>query len=154
MRRITSRGVTLVEVMIALAVLSVGILATVGFQVSTLDTNRRAQTINQLTRLAATEMEVRRQTAVSSAEVNAGPLPCATQVPAGFAQENCTVEIVGCGVLIAENASEFVCGTGELGNVLPFATYSLTVTAAGRGQSVSLESLYSGFYVSGMLGAE
>jgi prepilin-type N-terminal cleavage/methylation domain-containing protein len=144
------QGLSMVELLIAITIFAVGILALVGFQTSSLATNRQAQTINQLTRLATTEMELRRQTLVAEA----GPaLPCVTTVPSGFNQAECTVEIVSCGIVISQPTvdrpfgSEFACGTG-----LPFATYRVTVTAAGRGESVKLQSLYGGFYVSGSLG--
>jgi type IV pilus assembly protein PilV len=137
-------GMSLIEVMIAIVVLAVGVLGVAGFQTSTLSTNRQAQTINQLTRLATTEMEVRRQTLVDVA----GTTTCLTRVPHGFDQADCRVEIVSCGVIVAQHASEFLCGTG-----LPFATFSVTVSASGRGQTVQLRSLYGGFYVSGSLGA-
>ena len=145
MRTESASGLTVLEVVIAIAVLAMGILAAVTFQASTLHTNRDAQVINQLTRLASTEMELRRQTLVE----NTGTFPCITAVPAGLAQEDCTVEIVPCGIIIAENASEFACGAG-----LNFATYRLTVTAQGQGHSVELRSLFGGFYVSGQLSSE
>jgi prepilin-type N-terminal cleavage/methylation domain-containing protein len=140
-----TKGLSLIEVLIAIAMLASGVLAVAGFQTSTLSTNRQAQTINQLTRLVTTEMELRRQTLVDEA----GTFTCDTRVPSGFVQGDCVVEIVSCGVIIASGASEFACGTG-----LPFATYSLTVLATGRDQSVRLQTLYGGFYVSGSLGAE
>lgn len=136
------RGLSLIEVLIAVAVLAVGILATVAFQASTLSTNRQAQTINQLTRLVSTEMEIRRQTLVEEA----GTFTCVTTVPAGFDQEDCIVEIRPCSIIVAENASTFFCD--EDGT---FATFRLAVEASGRGQSVRLQSLYGGFYVSGLL---
>jgi len=138
----TRRGLTLIEVLIAVAVLAIGILATVAFQTATLNTNRQAQTINQLTRLATTEMEIRRQTLVEEA----GTSTCLTAVPNGFAQGDCVVEIVPCTIVVAENASDFACDAGG-----EFATFRLVVEASGRGQSVRLQSLFGGFYVSGSL---
>jgi prepilin-type N-terminal cleavage/methylation domain-containing protein len=43
-------GLTLLEVLMAIVLLAVGVLAVAGFQSSTLRTNRQAQTINELTR--------------------------------------------------------------------------------------------------------
>ena len=138
-------GLTLIEVLIAVVLLDGGVLVVAGFQTSTLSTNRTAQTINQLTRLATTEMELRRQTLVESA----GRFTCNTLVPTGFVQEECVVEIVPCGVAISSGATQFLCGTG-----LPFATFRLTVSASARDQTVELQSLYGGYYVSGSLGAQ
>jgi len=135
-------GLSLIEVLIAVAVLAIGILATVAFQTSTLNTNRQAQTINQLTRLATTEMEIRRQTLVDEA----GTFTCLTTVPDGFVQEDCSVEIVPCTITVAQNASGFACDVDG-----DFATFRLVVEASGRGQSVRLQSLFGGFYVSGSL---
>jgi prepilin-type N-terminal cleavage/methylation domain-containing protein len=137
-------GLTLLEVLMAIVLLAVGVLAVAGFQSSTLRTNRQAQTINELTRLATTEMELRRQTLVE----RSGTFACETRVPRGFAQEACQVEIVPCGVVVAAGASQFQCGSG-----LPFATFRVTVRAAAFGHGVELQSLYGGFYVSGSLGA-
>lgn len=142
MRSAGNSGLTIVEVAIAIVILAVGILAAVGFQASTLSRNKDAQVINQLTRLAATEMELRRQTLVEGA----GVFDCETTLPSMLNDGTCTVEVVPCGIIISAGASEFACGAG-----LDFATYRLKVDATGRGQSVSLTSLFGGFYVSGSL---
>jgi len=137
--RRSRRGVTILEVILAIAILAIGILALAGLQASSLRTNRQAQTINQLTRLASSEMELRRQTTATP-----GTTDCLTTVPQGFSQDDCTVEVVPCGVIFSANNSEFLCDGSAT-----FATYRLTVQATGRDQSVVLQSLYSGFYVSG-----
>jgi prepilin-type N-terminal cleavage/methylation domain-containing protein len=136
---LSRRGVTILEVILAIAILAIGVLALAGLQTSSLRSNRQAQTINQLTRLASSEMELRRQTVAAT-----GTSTCITTVPLGFNQADCTVEVVPCGIIFAENASEFLCDGSAT-----FATYRLTVQAAGRDQTVTLQSLYSGFYVSG-----
>ena len=142
MSRSSRYGLSLIEVVIAIAVLSSGILATVAFQTSTLNTNRQAQTINQLTRLAVTEMELRRQTLVEEA----GTFTCVTTVPAGFDQDDCSVEILPCTIVVALNGTDFACDSD--GN---FATFRLVVEASGHGETVQLRSLFGGFYVSGLL---
>lgn len=138
------RGLTILEVLVAIVILAVGILALAGVQTSALRTNRQAQTINQLTRLAASEMELRRQTVAAP-----GTSTCLTTVPDTFVQSDCEVEVVPCGIIFASGASQFVCDGSAT-----FATYRLTVTAEGQGESVVLRSLYSGFYVSGSVSVD
>lgn len=140
-------GVTLIEVMIALGVLAIGVLAVFGLQSSTLQTNRNAQTMNQLTRLATTEMELRRQTLVDPTVDLADPTPtCRTPPPPGMQLEECTVELIPCGLSVAFGNTELDCD-----NPASFATYRIVVQARARGHSVELESFYGGFYVSGFL---
>ena len=148
MRAIRSRGrrgLTLVEVLVAISVLAVGIIALVQFQVASLRNTALADAINQTTRLVRGELEWQRQTAVSpdvtTCESTQGGLP------AGFT--SCTVEIVPCALVFVGGGSSLVCDEDSAPS-----TFRVTVTAVGPlGQQLSLSTLYTGLFVSGSAGA-
>ena len=136
-------GLTLVEVLIAMAILAIGIMALAQFQAASLRNTALADSISQTTRFVRGELEWQRQTAVSPADVT-----CATLLPDGFA--SCAVTIVPCAygfttagggaLYCAEDASP--------------STYRVTVNAVGpRGQELTLQTLWTGLFVSGAAGS-
>lgn len=138
--RASAKGLTIVEVIIAIAILAIGVLAALGFQVATLRTNTESVILNQITRVATTELEVRRQTAPEITVTN-----CVTDLPDGFPPDGCTVEFRQCTLELDEdNRLREVCpGT-------PFVTYEIVVTVRGpNGVERSFSSITPVQYVSG-----
>lgn len=140
------RGLTLVEVLIALAVLAIGVVALAQFQAASLRNTALADALNQTTRLVRGELEWQRQTAVSPDVVDCEA--AVNGLPAGFT--DCSVEIVPCALVFTEaGGGLLVCDE----DAAP-STYRVTVTATGpRGQELTLETLYTGLFVSGAAGA-
>ncbi len=136
-------GTTLVEVLIAVMVLAIGIFALVQLQATSLRHTAQAESINRVTRLVRGELEWQRQTALEPAS-----LACSSLIPGDFT--SCTVEIEPCALDFYEDGTaSFVCGP----TVSP-SVYRVTVAADGaRGQSLTLDTLWSGIFISGAAGS-
>jgi len=139
-------GLTLIEVLIAISVLAIGVLALAQFQAASLRNTALADSINQTTRLVRGELEWQRQTAVSpdvtDCEAAIGGLPD------GFT--DCVVEIQPCAFVFTETGGGFLACAEDAAP----STYRVTVTATGpRGQELTLETLFTGLFVSGAAGA-
>jgi len=136
------QGLTLIEVLIAIAILAVGIMAMAQFQAASLRNTAAAESINRTTRLVRGELEWQRQTALEPAT-----LECSSLVPADF--ESCEVLVEPCSLAFAEDGSStFECGDG----ISP-SSYRVTVTANGpRGQHLTLDTLWTGIFISGTAG--
>lgn len=142
-----SYGLTLIEVLIAIAVLAVGILGVAQLQGATLRSTALAQALNETTRAVRGELEWQRQTAV--APVDGGT--CET-VPDSF--ESCTVEVVACAYVVDVDTgvATFACEPDV--TVTTPSTYRVTVSAVGpRGQDLALSALWTGNFVDGAAGA-
>lgn len=122
-------GLTLVEVLIAVAVLGVGILALAQLQVFSLQNSGRAGVLRTVTQIAEAELEWQRQLRfadVESFEVLGED--CSTFRPAGF---GCELDIVGCSPV----GDGVTCAAG-LSN--PIA-YQITVRAFSDSRPVEFE---------------
>ena len=139
-------GLTLIEVLIAIAVLAIGVLALAQFQAASLRNTALADGINQTTRLVRGELEWQRQTAVSPDVTDCEA--ALNGLPDGFTE--CVVEILPCAFVFTEAGGGFLaCDVDSAPS-----TYRVTVTAIGpRGQELTLETLYTGLFVSGAAGA-
>ena len=139
----TTAGLTLVEVLVAISVLSIGILALAQLQTVALQNTARAEAINRTTRLGRGELEWQRQTALEP-----GSDLCSALVPEDFT--GCSVDIVPCVLVFEEDGSgRLVCNPA----VAP-STYRVTVTADGpRGETFSLSTLWTGIWISGGTGS-
>ena len=84
-------GLSLIEVLIALAVLAIGVFALASLQASSLQYSSRAEELRIVTQIAEAELEWRRQTRIQPARTD-----CESIIPAGF---QCSVEIVPIGAL-------------------------------------------------------
>lgn len=145
-RQRSRRGLTLVEVLIAIAVLAIGILALAQFQAASLRNTALADSINQTTRLVRGELEWQRQTAVSPDVTDCEA--ALNGLPDGFTQ--CVVEILPCALVFTDTGGGFLACDEDAAP----STYRVTVTAVGpRGQQLTLETLYTGLFVSGAAGA-
>lgn len=86
-------GMTLLEVLIAIAVLAVGVLAAAAMQTTALRASSDARAIQDVTEFAEREIELRRQFDLNS---TAGKSPTCTSVapvPTGY---TCAVEVRAC----------------------------------------------------------
>lgn len=116
----TRRGLTLVEVIIAIAVLAIGILAALALQSNALRASSTARAIQEVTKIADAELVVRRQGGTGTG--------CLTAAPAGY---TCTLVVQPCQVV----SGAFSCGSGS-------AAQLLTLTVAGpRDQSITVSTL-------------
>jgi prepilin-type N-terminal cleavage/methylation domain-containing protein len=139
-------GLTLVEVLVAIVILTVGILALAQFQAASLRNTALAAAINQTTRLVRGELEWQRQTAVSPDVIDCESV--LGGLPPGFT--NCEVQILPCALVFGEfGGSTLVCDE----EAAP-STFRVTVTAVGPlGQELTLNTLFTGLFVSGAAGA-
>lgn len=119
-------GFTLVEVLIAIVVLTVGVLAAFMLQSSALRANSKARIIQEVTKRAAAELELRRQGGSTTGSGQA----CWTQAGDGY---TCTVDVQNC----ALTSGTFDCslpGTSD--------AQLITVTIVGpRSESVTVPEL-------------
>lgn len=86
-------GLTLIEVVVAVFVLSVGVLAAAALQGSALQSSRHASITQQLTHLAEGELERQQRTLQSSLAVPATSASCASEDHPGY---SCNVDITPC----------------------------------------------------------
>lgn len=133
-------GMTVVEILIALVVLAVGVMAAAQLQTSSLRYSRQAEQLKTGTQIAEAEVEWRRQAAVT---VGADQ-PCVSYLPDGY---TCSATVVPCNAVGA--AMTLTC---EQDLVSPVA-YKIAVTVAGTSTpAFTLSTLTTGVFVSGVLG--
>jgi Tfp pilus assembly protein PilX len=130
-------GISFVEVMVALTVLAVGVIAAAHLQAISLQFSSKAEAVKLVTKVAQGELEWRRQTVL-----DLGITDCQSDVPGSFSE--CTVEITPCTIVTSTNT--FVCSS----DVLSPVAYEIVVSATGpRSESISLRTLHTGIYVAG-----
>ncbi len=138
----SATGLTLIEVVVAIAVLVVGIFAAVQFQVSSLRATSLSEITQQLSRIGQAEVEWRRQTAI-----DLGTHDCQTFRPAEY--PSCTVTMTPCVMLDGQYG--FTCNASVLSPI----AYRVQVNVVGpREQQFDLESFYTGIYVAGSTGSQ
>lgn len=120
-------GLTLVEVVIALLILVVGVLAVAGLQASGLNATRTAQAMQRLNTTARSEVDVWR----SAAMTNEAPLTrsCATT------GTGCVVEIRPC---VVTGARDLDCGVAS---AAVQAAHAVTVTVTDDEREVVLRTV-------------
>ena len=168
-----TNGFSLLEVLIALAVLAIGILAIVQLQASSLSNSALAREIADTTRVVRSEIEFRRFTSLlfdegadaipegedsgvviedleEGADVFAVSVPC-SGVPDRF--ESCVVRVSACEFNIGSStsASTIECDLPVDGDPIVGTLFSLTeVTAVNvRGHTFALPAIASGVFVAG-----
>lgn len=123
----TGSGFTLVEVVIAIGIIGVGLLALFGLQASALTSNRNATLLQELNDLARSELELQREfnrvvdTAVS------GESCAVTTEPSGF---GCQVAVFPCEYLMASD--RLSCGSAAVVDA-PARQIVVTVSAPSGG---------------------
>jgi prepilin-type N-terminal cleavage/methylation domain-containing protein len=121
-------GLTLLEVVIAIAIIAVAVLAAAMIQANALRSSGKATAIQRVTKLAEQELELRRQI-VPTAGTN---LSCSSTVASGY---TCQVDVLGCQL----SAGALSCSTG----VTTPVAYQINVLVGGpKGDSVSLRTVY------------
>lgn len=136
-------GLSLVEVLVAIAILAVGVLALAQFQAASLRNTALAEAISVTTRQVRGELEWQRQTAIDPFQDD-----CTLEdLPPGFT--SCTVTILPCAYVFDDaGGGDLVCDAGASPS-----TYRVDVTAVGpRGQELTLRTLYTGIFVAGAAG--
>lgn len=120
-------GLTLVEVLIAVALLGVGVLAVAGLQVTGLRASRTARVMQQLNSVAVVELDAWRGAKLETQE----PLraSCATT-----ADDGCSVEVLPCIV----SGPDLVCDGRR---VTEAAAYAITVTVRADASAVELRTV-------------
>lgn len=103
----TSSGFTLLEVLVAIVVLAVGVLAAASMQTSALSASNRARVAQEITNTARTEAERQRQFVRSGTSPAPASPACLSAVPTGY---TCTVAVVPC--RIANTPPALICATG------------------------------------------
>lgn len=111
----TSPGFTLLEVLVAIVVLAVGVLAAASMQTTALSASNRSRIAQEMTNTARTEAERQRQFArPGTASAEASPA-CLSTVPTGY---TCTVVVVPCRIVSGSNPLRLSCATTETGPVV------------------------------------
>lgn len=125
----SSTGLTLIEVLIAIVILAVGVLAAAAMQTTALRASNDAQAIQGVTKTAEAEIEFRRQIDLTA---TAGQQPtCKTAVATGY---TCVVSVVPCSL----SAGALSCSSGALSSVADQAT----VTVNGpRSKTITLRTV-------------
>ena len=145
-------GLTLLEVIVAFSVMTIGILAAVALQASTLRTSREAQAIGQVTRMLSAELALQRHTANMRASLGAEAgvdrvtFPCASDWVEGI--ESCMVSIERC--TIVDRA--LTCGHAVTSG--PAYRIAVAVTGAG-GEGADVTTVTTGGrFIAGAAGIE
>lgn len=104
-----SQGLTLIEVLIAIVILAVGVLAAASMQTSALSASNRARVVQELTNTARTEMERQREFVRSGTSAAAASPTCLSTAPSGY---TCTVTVAPCRITTATTPPSLSCSTG------------------------------------------
>lgn len=152
-----SSGLSLIEVVIAVAVLMIGVMAAAQLQGTSLRHTGLAQALNEVTRMARAELELQRHTATiisdlaegeAAAPVETVVFDCVSTRPAGI--DSCEVTVEPCTIL-QTSAATLVCGA----EVPAPPAYRITVDVVGqRGAELSIATIATGMYVAGAAGGE
>lgn len=120
----TSSGFTLLEVLVAIVVLAVGVLAAASMQTSALSASNRSRIAQEVTNTARTEAERQRQFIRSGTAPATSPANCLSTLPPGYicttpsTVGNVTVTIVPCRIVSGSNPLRLSCTTTETGPVV------------------------------------
>ncbi len=104
-----SSGFTLLEVLVAIVVLAVGVLAAASMQTSALSASSRARIDQEVTNTARTEMERQRQFMRSGTAPAPSSPACLSTVPSGH---TCTLAVAPCRII--SGALKCANGTGPV----------------------------------------
>lgn len=120
------RGMTVVEVVIALAILTVGVLAAAGLQASALRASAVAEEMQQINTEARSQLEARRgMTLVATSPT---VIACAQE------KLRCEIEVRPCAVVGSDLACDF-------GAVTDPAAYAVIVTVSGTWRELTLRTV-------------
>lgn len=135
-----ARGLTLVEVLVALVVLAIGVVAAAQLQAFSLRLSSQAEILKTSTQLAEGEVEWRRQTEVFTGT----DMSCESSTPEGF---GCSVDVEPCNAVGA--SLTLTCAPGLVNPV----AYLISVTVSNaRSDPFTLSTITTGNYVTGVIG--
>jgi type IV pilus assembly protein PilV len=123
--KMKKQGLTLIEVMVAMLVISVGVIAAAGLQTTALKNTSKAQAVNEVTKIAENEISLQRH-------LDSVDNTCETQPPSGF---TCSVIIVPCSI----QTGTVTCSSSVVSNV---KAYKISVSVADNKQNtISLSTI-------------
>jgi len=143
-------GFGLIEVVIALAVLAIGVLAMAQLQVRALSFTSNAESMRTLTRVAEAEISWQQLNSLAgkASELScagSGCNECESDMPAGV---TCRFDVVPCGVVDVNDVATFTCGMG----VSSPQAYEIRLDIADqRGNAASFNTIATGRYVAGIM---
>lgn len=136
----STKGLTLIEVLIAIVILAVGVLAAAAMQTTALRASSDAQVIQGITRLAEGEIAYRRQVNLTVSPGNSTVCPIALTFPTGY---SCQIAIRPCQLVITATTpptATMSCPT--TGSVSSTDAHQITVTVAGpRDKTITLRTV-------------
>jgi type IV pilus modification protein PilV len=112
-------GLTLTEVLVSIMLLAIGVIAAAGLQGTALRASNKASRIQEVTKIAETELDYRRQTDYK-------PLTnqtCATNT------DGCTVTTTPCDVIVTATSATFDCSATRA----DIKAFQVTVSVDGPG---------------------
>ena len=133
-----STGFTIVELLIAIVIISVGVIAAVSLQTTALRASAKARNIQEVTNAVRTEAELQRQAyRQRPAAIPASPVPqcMSTSLPSGH---TCTVRILPC--RLSGTAKTLSCA--NVASTLPVVGDQITVRVVGpQAESVEVRTI-------------
>jgi prepilin-type N-terminal cleavage/methylation domain-containing protein len=115
------QGLSLIEVLVAILLLSIGVIAAAGLQGTALSASNKASRIQGVTKAAESELDYRRQIDLEGIESE----PCETGA------EHCTVVVTPCDVIVSANSASFDCSE----TITDVKAYKVTVSVDGPGDA-------------------
>jgi type IV pilus modification protein PilV len=115
-------GLSLVEVLVAILLLAIGVIAAAGLQGTALSASNKASRIQTVTKVAESELDYRRQVDFTMIDLT----ETTTEV-CGTGAEHCTVTIKACDVVVAANSASFDCSD----SITDVKAYKVTVSVDG-----------------------
>ena len=150
-------GLTLIEVVVAVAIMAIGVLGAAQLQATALRNTAYAQALNEVTRMARAEVELQRHTATVISDLEEGevaePVPtvtfdCVSERSPGI--KSCVVEVEPCTIALLP-AATLICGSG----VLSPPAYRVIVDVEGRRDvTLTVSTLATGNYIAGAAGGQ
>ncbi len=125
-----TQGLSLIEVMIAIAVVAVAAFAAFTVQANSIRSSARAQAIQQVTKLAESEMELHRQVVIAAGSNQT----CQNNMPSGY---TCTVAVQYCNL----TSGSLSCALSGVSS--PVARLVNVQISGPHAQSVSLKRVLS-----------
>lgn len=128
-----NKGFTLPEVMVALGIFSIGMIASFGLQISGMHTSRKTEKIKTMTEIASSELEIKRQYFRDHVDTSSTGQTCdSNYTDSGY---GCIVSVQPCSF----TGNSITCANGVTSS--PVAHY-ITVTVSASGQpSFTLSAL-------------
>ncbi len=112
-----NQGLSLIEVLVAILLLAIGVIAAAGLQGTALNASNKASRIQTVTKAAESELDYHRQIDLEGVESE----PCTTGA------ENCLVTVTPCDVIVNASSASFDCSA----TITDVKAYRVTVAVDG-----------------------